>query len=220
MCNIVLQLIDQHWLHLWEWMNTSCLMCYRRVHRWFLMLQCYIFHAFSASCVQRFPVYRIGWYYPGLFSIKIECEEISPCWLFLMLSETSFQQNFSQVWKRQVIIFIPIHTFLSYKTSLFHLNSSCTIFYVNFLTYLPLFTVPLTALTPGCRSVKITSNNVVNWLHGRWEGSPPYCSLQVIIDIMELHSCFSVPYDPNFYPKIHKYIQVNKCPSKNFHKFA
>lgn len=158
---------------------------------------------------------RIGWYYPGLFNIEIECEEISPCWLFLMLSETSFQQNFGQVCERQVIISIPIYTFLSSKTFLFHLNSSCMIFYVNFLTHLPLFTVPLTTLTPGCRSVKITSNNVVNSFHGRWEGTSPYCSLQVITDITELYSCFWViPYDPNFYPKICKHMQVNKCHSK------
>lgn len=139
MCNIVLQLIDQHWLYLWEWMNTSCLMCYRRVHRWFLTLQYCIFHACSASCVYYFPVCRLGLYYSGLFNIERECEVVSPCWLFWMLSKTSFQENFGKVWKRRVIISVLIHMFLSYETSLFHLNSSCIIFFVNFLTYLPLF---------------------------------------------------------------------------------
>lgn len=77
MCNTELQLIDQRWLHLWEWMNTSCL-CYRRIHRWLLTLQFYILHVFSASHFAFSSVCTKGWYYPGLFNIEIECERFLP----------------------------------------------------------------------------------------------------------------------------------------------
>lgn len=163
MCNTELQLIDQHWLYLWEWMNTSCLMCYGRVHRWFLKLQYYIFSCFfNVICFAFSSMCRIGWYYTGFFTIKIECEKISPWWLFLMVLETSFQQNFSQVWNIQVNASTPIHTFHSYKSSLTRSSwmlCCCFSFFPHLSTLI--YGSFWTALTLGFRSVKITSHSLV-----------------------------------------------------------
>lgn len=155
MCNIVLQLIDQHWLYLWEWMNTSCLMCYRRVHRWFLTLQYCIFHACSASCVYYFPVCRLGLYYSGLFNIERECEVVSPCWLFWMLSKTSFQENFGNSEKDGWSFLYSSTCFSAMKLLCFTWILPALFSLLIFSLIYLFFTVPLTALTPGCRSVKI-----------------------------------------------------------------